>query len=134
MLRILVMKRILLQYLEGHVALKSRILTAEHHSHPAFAQAFDDTISAERLTNHGSSGMARGDNVSRSLFRRTEPGKPTGGRVSGRVAKRVGLETTLPPETRTPQLPPRPAPWNPPARVRHVRPFPYSVPEYSRSG
>jgi len=63
MLRILVMKRILLQYLEGHVALKSRILTAEHHSHTAFAQAFDDTISAERLTNHDSSGMVRGDNV-----------------------------------------------------------------------
>src|SRR5260370_27220518 len=109
MLRILVMKRILVQYLEGHVALKSRILTAEHHSHTAFAQAFDDTISAEGLTNHGSSGMVRGTMFPKSIPQ-TEPDKPAGGRVIGGVAKRVRLETTLPPRTRTPQVPPRPAP------------------------
>jgi hypothetical protein len=77
-LRIFVVKRVLLQYLERHVALESRILGAEHYAHTTFAQAFEDLVPAERLTDHGGCGMEWGNQRSRSLFRGTAPGKSAG--------------------------------------------------------
>ena len=56
-------------------ALESRILGTEHDAHAAFAQAFNDPIPAQRLTDHADSVMVWGDPRSRSLFRRIEPGK-----------------------------------------------------------
>ena len=74
-LRIFVVKRVLLQYLERYVALESRILGAKHHAHTTLAKAFDDLVPAERLTDHSGCGMGWGNQCSRSLFRATAPGK-----------------------------------------------------------
>ena len=70
-LRILVIERVLLQDLERHVALKLWILGAEHYAHTAFAQAFNDSIPTEGLTNQVSSALGWGD----QHFRVYSPGR-----------------------------------------------------------
>ena len=66
------------EFAPGLLLLESRILGAEHYAHTTFAQAFDDLVPAERLTDHGGCGMVWGNQRSRSLFRGTAPGKSAG--------------------------------------------------------
>jgi hypothetical protein len=67
-LRTFVVKRVLLKHLKRHVALESWIVGAEHDAHTTFAQAFDDPVPAERLTDHGGSGMEWGGQGSPEVY------------------------------------------------------------------